>query len=105
MAAACGFLYEQGRSYSSQAIVVVVVRWPLVAIAWRFPSKRRNPELIDVVFSLFVTKAKTRPNGATTTITGVGVAALALLLRRWCLGVSAATTTTIASVGVMATGA
>ena len=29
---------------------------------------------------------------------------LALLLRRWCLGVSAATTATIASVGVMATG-
>ena len=68
-------LHEQGRSYSSQAIVVVVVRRPLVANKWHFPSKRRNPELIDVVFFLFVTKAKPRPNGATTTITGVGVAA------------------------------
>ena len=52
MAAACGFLDEQGRSYSSQAIVVVVVRWPLAAIAWHFPSKRKKPELIDVVFFL-----------------------------------------------------
>ena len=40
------------RSYSSQAIVVVVVRRPLVANKWNFPSKRRNPELIDVVFFL-----------------------------------------------------
>ena len=68
-------LHEQGRSYSSQAIVVVVVGWLLVAIEWHFPSKRRNPELIDVVFSLFVSKAKPQPNRATTTITGVGVAA------------------------------
>ena len=52
MSAACGFLDEQGRSYSSQAIVVVVVGWLFVAIEWHFPNKRRNPELIDIVFSL-----------------------------------------------------
>ena len=75
VAPAWACLHEQGRSYSSQAIVVVVVRRPLVANKWHFPSKRRNPELIDVVFSLFVNKAKPRPNRATTTITGVGVAA------------------------------
>ena len=47
----------------------------MVTNKWLFPSKRRNPELIDVVFSLFVTKAKLRPNRATTTITGVGAEA------------------------------
>ena len=72
VAPAWACLTEQGSSYSSQAIVVVVVRRPSVANKWHFPSKRRNPELIDVVFSLFATKAKLRPNRATTSITGVG---------------------------------
>ena len=56
-ASAC--LYEQGRSSSSQAIVVVVVRRPLGANQWHFPSKRRNPELIDVVFSLVRNQSQT----------------------------------------------